>query len=460
MSPGSAGDTGTGFHGFDTPQIRTMAGHMKTISPQAFGMHQNLTSLLQEVQGLMKGKPATTNHLLQPLVHQVLSSAYRGVPFALRTQLDTTSMSLYRRCDHLDAVASLDQTGYTIDPGLEFADEPPPDRAKIDASLGYFDDHIGDPDASQEILSDFGDLTPAELDAVMSRMTDTQLQQLNAEIGKPPTPPDDDSANQQWEYLLLSTCGPETLARLQSQLTNLRWEPKPAPQDVGDTEYEPVDLPLFDGPADPATQMQMGGVGDCWFMASLAAVTEQDPDFPRNHIRQNANGTYTVTIYDESGMAHLVTVDNKLPSQDGSTVYTHAEDTGVLWPAIYEKAYAQYKGGYGNIEGGWGDQGMNAVTGQKAERHSPQDVSLDDVQKRLAKGEAVTVGTTSRASKDPRMVGDHEYTVQSVNTKAHPPTVTVMNPWGAGAGKQHIVTLTQDEYRALCDEVSFTPQEV
>ncbi|WP_031520016.1 C2 family cysteine protease [Streptomyces sp. NRRL F-5123] len=470
------GGTGSGFHGFDTPQIRTMASNMKTISPQSRTMHGELARLLMEVQGLMDGKPAVVSPSLQPLVGQVLPAFYHGLPGSLHQELDDTSASLGRRCDQLDTVQGLGLVGISVDPALDFSDEAPPDRTKIDNALEYFDDHIDDSggflwansaQGAGEVYDDFAKLTPTELDAVMSQMSDDQLRKLNSQLGEGSSwwggGDADGGVQQKWENMLLSECGPETLTRLQAQLTNLPWEPDPKTDSVKDARYEPVDLPLFapDGSApDVTADISMGRVGDCWFMASLAAVTEQDPDFPREHIRQNPNGTYTVTLYDKSGKPVEVTVDNKMPRNDDGLVYAEPS-SNVLWPLIYEKALAQYKGGYGNIEGGFGDQSMDILTGQDAERHNPKDVSLADIDDRLSKGEAVTIGSNSKADKnDTRMVSDHEYTVRSVNMNSHPPTVEVMNPWGADGSKDHLVTLTEDQYRKLCDEVSFTPEVV
>lgn len=464
------------FHGFDTHQIRTMAGHMKAISPQARTMHGELAGLLMDVQGLMKGKPATTSPLLEPLVGQFFPAFYHGLPAALQSDLDDTSSSLGRRCDQLDTVQSLQKAGIRTDPALDFSDEAPPDRKKIDDALGYFDDHIDDSggflwnnsaQGAGEVYDDFAKLTPTELDAVMSQMSDEQLRKLNDQLGEGSSwwggGDADGGVQQKWENMLLSECGPETLTRLQAELTNLRWEPDPTTDSVKDVHYEAVDLPLFppDGQdPDVEADIAMGQVGDCWFMASLAAVTEQDPDFPREHIRQNPNGTYTVTLYDKSGKPVEVTVDNKLPMDDNGVAYS-GTPSNVLWPAIYEKALAQYRGGYGKIEGGFGDQSMDIITGQDAERHNPKDVSLADIDDRLSKGEAVTIGSTSKADgQDSRVVSDHEYTVRSVDMNSHPPTVQVMNPWGADGSKPHLVTLTEEQYRKLYDEVSFTPEVV
>jgi Calpain family cysteine protease len=133
--------------------------------------------------------------------------------------------------------------------------------------------------------------------------------------------------------------------------------------------------PLFD-PSESASQVdywdvQQGGIGDCWLMASLAAVASRDPGAIWNMITPNdvtpttpnGNGTYTVRFFEPDGAADYVTVDENLP--DGGQLFasiTHADvgstsDSTELWVALIEKAYAQE-----NVEG-WlasNDPGTNA----------------------------------------------------------------------------------------------------
>ncbi|MEW1865850.1 C2 family cysteine protease [Streptomyces sp. NPDC088194] len=471
------------FHGFDTAQIRSMAAHMKSVGPSARTLHGKVAGLLLEVQGLMDGKPATTSPRLEPLLGQVFPLFYSGLPASLQPELDDTSASMDRRCKQLDAVRTLEKQGYTVDPSLYFDDEPPPDEQKIKDALKYFDDHIGDSggflwsDSAQggkEVLDDFAKLSPAELDAVMSRMSDSQLKKLNGQLGEGSSwwgaGDSDGAVKARWENMLQKECGPTTLARIEPALSNLKWQPDTT---VDGAHYQAVDDPLF-GPNGPdlMNDLRQGQDGDCWFLSSLAAITERDPNWPQEHIKQNANGTYTVTFYQKGPLPGMpptpveVTVDNKLPvDSNGHPVYADTR-SGATWVAIYEKAFAQYSGGYKKIEGGWGDVGMSDLTGQPATRHSPGDVSFADISTRIGKGEAVTIGTKGDGDvHDDRLVSGHEYSVERVDMNAHPPTITLLNPWGSGQyeGTRQMpqeVTLTEDQYRKNLNEVSFTPSGV
>ncbi|WP_335970295.1 MULTISPECIES: C2 family cysteine protease [Streptomycetaceae] len=467
------------FHGFDTGQIRTMSGHMKNISPSARTLHGDLAGLLQKVQGLMDGKPATTSEALEPLLVQVFPLFYSGLPASLHSELDSTSASIDRRCTQLDALQTLEKQGYTVDPSLYFDDEPPPDEQKVKDALAYFDDHIGDSggflwsnsaQGAKEVLDDFKKLTPAELDMVMSRMSPSQLKKLNGQLGEGSSwwgaGDSDGAVKAAWTNMIQSECGPTTLEKIEPVLTNLKWQPDTT---VDGATYKTVDGPLFgpDGP-DLMNDLRQGQDGDCWFLSSLAAITERDPSWPQQHIRQNPNGTYTVTFYRKGVLPGMpptpveVTVDNKLPvDSHGNPVYADTR-SGATWVAIYEKAFAQYSGGYKKIDGGWGDVGMSDLTGQDATRSSPGDVSFADINTKISNGEAVTIGTKGDDDiHDDRLVSGHEYSVERVDMNAHPPTITLLNPWGSGQyeGTKQMpqeVTLTEDEYRRNLNEVSFT----
>ncbi|SEG94051.1 Calpain family cysteine protease [Actinacidiphila yanglinensis] len=474
------------FHGFDTAKIRTMAGDMKNAGPGARTLHGELASVLRDAQALLKGaQPASKSPVLEALIPQVLPLLYAGLPASLHAELDTTADSIRRRCAQLDRVHTLEEQGYSIDPGLDFDDEKAPDKKNIDDALAYFDDHIDDSggflwensaQGAKEVLKRFSSLTPTELDAVMSRMSVDQLKKLNAQVGEGSTfwgaGDSDGTVKAQWVNLLTSELGPTTLARMQSTLTHLPWQPNLHTDYVKNLKYQAIDGTLYgpSGDIDLPKDMSQGDDGDCWFLASLAAVSARDPGFVRDHIKVNPNGTYTVTLYRApvpnidglTGQPVEVTVDNQLPvDHSGKPVYAPTPDN-VMWVAIYEKAYAQFSGGYQNISGGLGDQGMHEITGLPTTLTTPGSMSLADMNQKIKEGHAVTVDSVPHLnSVDDRLVGEHEYSVQSVNTEAHPPTITLFNPWGRNSEKMNppvpaTVTVTESQYQQYFREVSST----
>src|SRR5690606_36561200 len=45
--------------------------------------------------------------------------------------------------------------------------------------------------------------------------------------------------------------------------------------------------------------VSQGQLGDCYFIASLAAIARQNPDLIREMIRDNGDGTYTITFHEQ-----------------------------------------------------------------------------------------------------------------------------------------------------------------
>lgn len=225
-------------------------------------------------------------------------------------------------------------------------------------------------------------------------------------------------------------------------------------------------------------QINQGNAGDCWFIASIGAELQQNPDFVSEHMVDNGNGTYTVTFYDD-GEPVEITVDGEIPTRNGGSDSTGSHTNpdwstdGPLWLAIYEKAYASFKGDYHAIEGGYGDEGMSDLTGRDAERTSPGDgvfgggMSLDDIQQELAAHHPVTVGTTDDSGfwpwqdddddlvDDQQLVSHHEYIVQEVNSMPDgTKQIVLTNPWGPNGSAPYHVTLTESAYEQWINEVS------
>jgi hypothetical protein len=477
-----------GFNGFDIPKIRTLAGDLGKLGDGAGGLHADVAGVLTQANALMGGKPATTSPLLEPLVGQIVTWPFgpRSLPGSLNQELNDMSGSMKRRCTQLEGANKLVDKGYQIDPTLAFSDETAPDEKKITDALKYFDDHIDDSggflwsnpaQGAQEVLDKFKTLSPAELDAVINRMTPQQLKQLNDQLGEGSSwwgggDPNND-VKMQYANLLLSEVGPATLAKIEKQVPNL--EPDLHTQYTKNLTYQAKFGPLFGANGvDIKHDLSQGQDGDCWFLSSLGAIAERDPGFFQQHIRENPNGTYTVTFYRSEGFPPQtvpveVTVDNQLPSDaSGNPAYAQTPDN-VMWVAIYEKAYAQFKGGYGNIDGGWGDVGLHDLTGQPTDRLNAGDLSLNDINEKIKQGDAITTG-----SKDDnflwwsgdeyvdggKIVTSHEYSIERVDMNAHPPTITLLNPWGTNGAAPQEITLTEDEWHKYYNEVGITKTKV
>jgi hypothetical protein len=126
-----------------------------------------------------------------------------------------------------------------------------------------------------------------------------------------------------------------------------------------------------------ADDVRKGAAHDCYFASAMASVANERPEVIRNAIKDNKDGTYTVTFYNDGNKSDKVeiTVDSQLyVDSSGNLKYSRGVDKNAdgksdeLWPAIMEKAYAKWKGGYDAIGNGTDDVAMaiSEITGKDA----------------------------------------------------------------------------------------------
>jgi WXG100 family type VII secretion target len=245
-----------------------------------------------------------------------------------------------------------------------------------------------------------------------------------------------------------------------------------------------------------------GQLGDCFLMASLAAVAQSNPDVIRNMIKDNGDGTYTVTFkinlgglqtltgkrmddyYKEHGLGHLISA--QLPSMYGPDTYITKEivvkpdfpanSSGQplyaqfgdsaggkpeIWVPLIEKAYAQMRGDYSDMNGGHAFNALPNITGKQAMRFSADDIKIDELADFHAKGNAIVVDTpdyTTQAALIAKATGrfdivpNHSYYVAGVDKTAG--TVTLRNPWG---WHEKPVTMPLSEFGAIFKKGTITP---
>lgn len=200
----------------------------------------------------------------------------------------------------------------------------------------------------------------------------------------------------------------------------------------------PVDL---DDSAFDLTEIMQGQIGDCWFLASAGAVGAVDPDWIRDHIRHNPDGSYTVTLYDEDGNEQEVRVDASV-IEDG----VRDGDGDPSWLSIYEKAAASYAGGsYDDIDADSIARGLGMVTGRDVE--SDGDMSIDDIRDGIDDGRVHVVSTEDdsdspwnpfdTAIDDDNVVPNHAYIIDRVEDRDGDGEleIHVVNPWGPDGGE-------------------------
>jgi WXG100 family type VII secretion target len=238
-----------------------------------------------------------------------------------------------------------------------------------------------------------------------------------------------------------------------------------------------------DGRAIHPSDAKQGNLGDCFFATSIAVIAEQNPDIIKNAIRDNGNGTYTVTFYEERGgilgigakvhpVEITVTPDfptgERVTNGNSAVVNPHisandmANGKQEIWAMVVEKAYAQWKGdgnaqnGYIRLdEGGHTSDVLFAVTGQKSVTRDPDSYSVKDLARMEREGYALTLSSLAEGNegkkelyRNGQLVTKHAYYITNVDEQTG--MVTIQNPWGWDERKVTIpYSQLDDNFRAI-----------
>ncbi|MCA2980491.1 MAG: hypothetical protein INH41_19715 [Myxococcaceae bacterium] len=207
--------------------------------------------------------------------------------------------------------------------------------------------------------------------------------------------------------------------------------------------------PLFiDGAR--AEDVQQGQIGDCYFPAAMAAIAKANPDAINNLVKDNGNGTYTVTFKEKDWATGRfkdvpVTVDGDLWARSyGGPLYgrsANSSDTRKmeLWFPLVEKAYAQWKGSYDTIgNGGHSSDVFEAVLGREGQQMSIYagnlDRVFDTIKKAVDAKQPVAAGTYGESEEarytNSGVYADHAYSILGYEQTGSEKYVVLRNPWG------------------------------
>jgi Ca2+-binding RTX toxin-like protein len=215
--------------------------------------------------------------------------------------------------------------------------------------------------------------------------------------------------------------------------------------------YGKAEGDLF-GPAGPQiSDIDQGATGDCYFLASLGAVLNRNPQAIRDMFVDNKDGTFTVRFYrmgldfvTVAGQPEYVTVDRWLPVGRFGFVYANggtaslSSEKNVLWAALAEKAYAQLNqsgwigqdgtNSYAGIDAGQPSSALSHITGRKADWIG-MTFGILTMRESFRAGNSIVLSSYSKGDlKSNLIVGTHAYTLVSVRDDN---TFVIYNPWGS-----------------------------
>uniref|UniRef100_A0A3B5M2F7 Calpain catalytic domain-containing protein n=1 Tax=Xiphophorus couchianus TaxID=32473 RepID=A0A3B5M2F7_9TELE len=201
-----------------------------------------------------------------------------------------------------------------------------------------------------------------------------------------------------------------------------------------------------------------GSPGNCWFLASIGALTFQDQilqqvvpqeqDFDENYC-----GLFHFRFW-RFGKWVDVVIDDKLPTINGSLIFVHSKKQNEFWPALLEKAYAKVCGSYTDMNAGTPAEAMMDFTGgvHMSIQLSDPPPDLWGLMSRAGNFSALLSCSTPQGSSSLTLspnglVQGHAYTVTGVVQPVK--MLRLWNPWGKGEWNGDWSDRSQDREKCL-----------
>lgn len=137
------------------------------------------------------------------------------------------------------------------------------------------------------------------------------------------------------------------------ELGDVNWRRPADIPDLVDDRRGKSRLRLFVGLIEPNDIIQ-GGIGDCYFLSSLAALSERPERIKELFCSEKVNehGVYGANFY-KNGIKMTVVVDDLIPCEGKGNEVAFARGNGPeLWVVLLEKMWAKIHGCYDRIAGG------------------------------------------------------------------------------------------------------------
>ena len=208
-----------------------------------------------------------------------------------------------------------------------------------------------------------------------------------------------------------------------------------------------------------------GALGDCYFISALASVAWARPYVIAQRTRATGTGQQQfvdMIEFFDAGKSVKVEVSELLPLNPPANgfIYARSAETGEIWPAVYEKAYAKWRTGaggdqpdYAPIAGGDPVAACSQLTNLPGTYLWTSGLSADECWNKV-RGQSVSYKTfnpmvawtypSGDASPDKvnydnaHLVANHAYSVlgwQLANSQKY---IILRNPWGSYEATLHV----------------------
>lgn len=202
-----------------------------------------------------------------------------------------------------------------------------------------------------------------------------------------------------------------------------------------------------------------GAVANCYFIAALSAVAWASPYRISHMSRATGHGnqefTNLIRFYEPDSKGKIdkeIEVTDKVPvrTSNNSFIYCRSSESGEIWPALYEKAFAKLVTGTSSdqpniLETGWGDcvRATAQLTGGKRYYYGNSYLTGDQIWNMVRSNcmskrtfNPMTCWTYGTAPEgldysDANIVGSHCYTILGWDYHCNNKYLIVRNPWGS-----------------------------
>ena len=133
----------------------------------------------------------------------------------------------------------------------------------------------------------------------------------------------------------------------------------------GEPKKSKQKMRLFEGKIEPSYICQ-GGLGDCWLLAAIACVAEENSDKIKSLFitrEADAFSCYQIRLFDKhSHRWRTFTIDDRVPVRSDGNPYFSNPHGNELWVLLFF-VYAKMVGRYHALEGGFCADAFTAFTG-------------------------------------------------------------------------------------------------